>query len=167
MGDDDEYGQGRSSAPPRGAGSLDEMEREFANVLNGARMKRPAAATTAAAETAKAAEAKAAAVPKATPMKVMKAKAKASPPTVVKAKAKAKAKAKGKAQPVKGVTLRYRGVPTSPQPPIEFKDWKIYVSLDRKVWRTLQRGKVVDQQWSWATEPKKSWDRMVKFITSS
>ena len=91
------------------------------------------------------------------PMKAMKVA------KVAKTKPIAKTK---KVEPVKVTTLKYAGVPTKPQPPIEYKDWKIYVSMGRKVWRTLQRGKVVDQQWSWATDPKTSWARMVKFINS-
>ena len=91
------------------------------------------------------------------PMKAMKVA------KVAKAKPIAKTK---KVEPVKVTTLKYAGVPKKPQPPIEYKDWKIYVSMGRKVWRTLQRGKVVDKQWSWATEPKKSWARMVKHINS-
>eukprot|EP00959_Pyramimonas_sp_CCMP1952_P071959 1503036-Pyramimonas_sp.AAC.1 len=142
------------------------MERRFADVLDSAPpMKRPAAATSATAT----ATAKAKAAVKTTPMKKVKASG-GSKCTPAKGVAKAAASVPKKAAkaaapapkmaPVRASSLKFPGVPTVAQAPVEFGKWKIYVSLPRGVWRTLKQGQRVDQQFSFTSEPEKAWKRL-------
>eukprot|EP00959_Pyramimonas_sp_CCMP1952_P421075 8820581-Pyramimonas_sp.AAC.1 len=75
-----------------------------------------------------------------------------------------KAMKAAKLEPVKMPTLKYPGVPKKAQPPVLYKQWKIYVSMGRQVWRTLKQGERVDQQFSFAHDPKTSWANLVKHV---